>query len=175
SRIRPIPLGSDIANANVARDHLWITPEESLAMQTSSVVPTSLITRLCRFHLIDNIRGEPDAWNVGDFKTTVFTLETERDGAKLLRGAYKMEKPNGKLGIEGAVLFKLTWDRAGKLKLEGYSESSAWGAGQWTGTPPPGKFKVVQAYVTVDDAMSKVVPPQFITYGKEYFASGQSH
>lgn len=169
TRILPVPVGSDIANQNVARDHMWITPEESLLMRTTDQVPSSLVTRLCRFHLIDNVRGEPDAWTLSEVKTREFSLLPEGRG-KLLRGTYSMQKPSGKLGFEGAVLFRLSWDATGKMSFEGYGESTAWGAGTWTGTPPAGRFKVVQAYVTVNDAMAKVVPPQFIVFGNEYFA-----
>ncbi|MEQ1823422.1 MAG: hypothetical protein ABL949_13010 [Fimbriimonadaceae bacterium] len=170
SRIRPVPVGSDIANANVARDHLWITPEESATMRASDLVPPTLITRMCRFHFIDNVRGEPDPWLTSEILKKEFKLKPLSTRAKQLTVSFKMEKPGSKLGVEGSALFKLEWNQRGELQFEGIVEATAWGAGQWTGTPPTGRFRLVQAYMTVDDAMAKVVPPQFIVFGNEYFA-----
>src|SRR6185436_18716567 len=83
TRIDPLPagLGADDLNRSVGRDHLWILKDEVQAIvnalkdSAEAPLPAALAKRLAQFHLIDNVRGEPDMWESkhilkGDFKLT---------------------------------------------------------------------------------------------------------
>jgi hypothetical protein len=69
--------GGDMA----ARDFLWINAQElaQLAPARPEVnatypLPAAIAARLCRFHLIDNTRGEPEFWTRAEIVRSEFTL-----------------------------------------------------------------------------------------------------
>ncbi|MGL4554737.1 MAG: hypothetical protein ACRC33_26520, partial [Gemmataceae bacterium] len=52
-----------------ARDHVWLRKDEvedlipeRPKVGASVTVPEAVVRRLCRYHLVDNTRGEPDYW-----------------------------------------------------------------------------------------------------------------
>ena len=45
----------------LSRDNLWITAEEHKALASGNV-PSKLMERIARFHLVDSTRGEPSMW-----------------------------------------------------------------------------------------------------------------
>lgn len=158
ARVRPIPAGCDPANENVARDHLWI-PAEELKSLRDGKFPDSLAMRLCRFHLVDNVRGEPNHWRQDEVVKRDFKVAA--DGT--LTGSFSMVTADGGRGIEGSF--------TGRLVAEGFrafATATAWGAGTYTPSPPEGKFPMVFAFVVADDEYSRAVAPQAAFYGREY-------
>src|SRR5262245_14240813 len=72
-----------------ARDHLWLTADEGKSLVKNDkvghaeAIPERIAYRLARFHLIDNTRGEPPAWNRGDVRKQdlKITLIDANDGS----------------------------------------------------------------------------------------------
>jgi len=69
-------------NAALSRDHLWITASEVSALVPRQIkvgltypVPPSLAARIARFHLTDNIRGEPPMWKTHEIRALRMNLE----------------------------------------------------------------------------------------------------
>ncbi|HMS55897.1 MAG TPA: hypothetical protein PKA27_10895 [Fimbriimonadaceae bacterium] len=155
TRIRPVPTGSDTSNETVAQDHLWIRRSELETLNTGKL-PDSVLWRIARFHLVDNVRGEPNHWGTGEVK------EARADGLKV---SFKMATADTKRGFEGNLELAVKGD-----SVRGFGEATAWGAGTYTPNPPPGKFKVVFAFTTVNDEVARVVAPQAAFYGNEYWA-----
>src|SRR5687768_11001757 len=64
ARIRPLPEGCSDLNKGIARDHFWIYPSEVKEMYRLTEhglnepipLPRSVVARLTRFHLVDNVR-----------------------------------------------------------------------------------------------------------------------
>lgn len=154
TRIRPVPAGADSSNETVAQDHLWLRKSELEVLKTGKV-PDAVLWRIGRFHMVDNVRGEPNHWGVSEVK------EATANGLRL---AFKMGAADAKRGLEGNLDLATTRDA-----VKGYGEATAWGAGTYTPNPPAGKFKVVFAFTTVNDEVSKVVAPQAAFYGNEYW------
>jgi len=70
-----------VGGDKAARDHLWITADEVRALAPAKTavgfryaMPEKVATRLARFHLVDNTRGEPAAWERGQVRAKRFTL-----------------------------------------------------------------------------------------------------
>jgi hypothetical protein len=67
-----------------ARDHLWLTESEwrSLVPATAKKrdqfpLADKIAERICRFHLLDNTRGEPPLWGREEVRSRKFTLTVE--------------------------------------------------------------------------------------------------
>lgn len=157
SRIKPVPPGCDASNENLQRDHFWILAPEIEAWRKGAV-PDSLVLRLCRFALVDAIRGEPDFWRIDQIRARSFSVE-----GSLLKGTFAMQTPDGKRGLTGSI--ELQFAKDGGIK--GFAETTAWGAGTYTPNPPAGKFPLKFAFVMAPKA-ADTVAPQAAMFGREY-------
>lgn len=169
SRISPVPEGCDAANENVARDHLWLLAEEQAAFAQGKI-PENFIKRLCRFNLVDNIRGEPDHWKKNEVTISKFDLSDQGNGVFRLKGEFAMKTANDSRGVEGDLTAEIRVSKGKVVELKAYGETKAWGASTYAPNPPQGKFPLHFAIVTVSDTMSKVVAPQAVFFGNEYFS-----
>jgi len=195
SRITPLPAGLDELhrrrNGQLGRDHLWLLKSDAAEMLSrlkaakEADAPPALSTRLCRFHLTDNVRGESDLWGPEDVKKRSFTVaklaETETAMTVRLTGSYAMlmtgikvegRPKKSEMGLEGTIEGILELDKAkgtfsgGKL----YASATGWGASTFTPDEPPGKFPVKFAMVVATDAVSRQVAPQGImNSGREQY------
>lgn len=76
-----------------ARDFLWLDAADVKALAAirgdagqSAPLPAALARRILRFHLVDNTRGEPEAWKPGEIRSSDWTVTVEaatRDGTTL--------------------------------------------------------------------------------------------
>ncbi len=166
SRIRPAPAGCDPGNENLQRDHYWILPSEIESLSNGSV-PESLALRLCRFALVDAVRGEPDFWKPGELVRRSFRIERPASGRMRLLGSFSMATADRRRGLEGGLEAELRIIGDRLAAFRGYAEGTAWGEGTYTPGAPPGKFPIKFAFVLAprDGA---TVAPQAAMYGREY-------
>lgn len=164
TRIKPIPLGCDSSNANVAREHLWILPEEARALSEGQF-PAALGTRLCRFVLVDNVRGEPDFWRTAEVRKAEFSIKKG-----VLSGTFAMSTADGKRGLEGKLEGVVAVSGTAVTSFKAYGTATAWGAGTYTPNPPESRFPLVFAFVSARDELAKAVAPQGALWGREYLA-----
>lgn len=173
SRIRPVPANSDDTNNSVGRDHLWILAEEAkqIAAHTGQAqfsLPSSLVARLVRYHLIDNVRGEPDAWNPDEVKRALFTARMVADSGAVktyeFHGDFAQRTSDNGRGIEGAIdgRFEISKSENRASHFRAFAKAIAWGSGRYTQGAPAGRFGMVFALIDVNDTISKVVPPEFM-------------
>jgi hypothetical protein len=177
ARIKPVPEGCDGSNSNLARDHFWIYKsdvEQFVGKTTKFAMPTALMNRLIRYHLVDNIRGEPVFWSQQEVKRAAFTVTPKGHNVFGFAGTYSMATADNSRGLEGRLDGELRIDaakmEAGNFKA--YGEAKAWGAGPYTPKPPPGKFPIVFALVSVNDDIAKATPPQAAAYGDYDYKKG---
>lgn len=172
ARIRPIPDGCADSNRRVSRDHLWIGVDEVATLRKGQV-PDTLLGRIARFHLVDNIRGEPDMWNVGEVRRLEVSKVTVEGDTIRFEGLFALGSADGKRGYEGRLEVEARTDDTNRIvRFRGFASGQAWGAGTWTPGAPDGKFGLVIAMVDADDGIAKVVPPQGINWGREYWNPG---
>lgn len=181
SRIPQLPADVSILNHSVGRDHIWLLRSEVREILQSATevnkkvpLPATLTHRLVRFHLVDNVRGEPDFWKPEEISKATFELSLlKRDATKAtfsLRGLFEQATSDQKRGIIGLLQGEFVVDTASEKvsRFRGFAESKAWGAGTYTPSPPPGRFILRFAILETSDPHSKIVPPQGLLAGDEY-------
>jgi hypothetical protein len=141
-----------------ARDHLWVTAEESRSLVPdrpaageSFPLPAAIAERLLRFHLIDNTRGEPPMWRREDIRaqslklTVVASDGTQArlrlDGHALLATAADPKQADR--GYDVHLLGYIDVDRAsGRVeRFEVAALGEHWGDGPYTRNARPGRAR----------------------------------
>ncbi len=181
SRIRPLPAGADRLNASVGRDFLWIRADE-IASLVAGQFPSSLGRRLTRYHLLDNVRGEPDWWAAEHVRQADFQARATSSGSLLevrVGGTFRIEAPAGRRGygrrqlpasgfsgqLEGFILYDKMNRRVHSLKW--IAEGQAWGEGTFTEKAPKGRFPLKVAFVLADDEAARTIAPQGMTNSEQ--------
>jgi hypothetical protein len=184
SRIDPLPVETPAKSLNrgVGRDHLWVLKGEvdeivaSLRRADEAEAPSALSRRIVRFHLIDNVRGEPDLWLSENVKQRSFRVarvaETPETLTVAVTGSYAMLMPPGvrvegrrsvpEMGLEGTLRGLLAIDKGrGSLRsARVFATAKAWGQSTFTRGAPKGKFPIKFAMVLADDPLSRQIAPQ---------------
>ena len=166
------------------RDHLWLTREEWRALLPAEwkagaryPVPPAVTDRLLRFHLVDNVRGEPTFWAPGDIRQADLTLRVEdaQAGRLLLEGTARMQQGEAR-GYEARVQGRLTYDpvQARLTRFDLLAWGDAWGEGTYTRGAPPGRFPLVIAASLAGSAGADQVPPQGCRDASSYFGTGRA-
>jgi len=180
----PPPAGVEwTPNRATGRDHLWMTAEELRTFLPSRwengaayLMPRAVGMRLVRFHLVDNVRGEPDMWTEADVQQAELRLRVEdaASGRLRLEGSVKMQR-EGRRGYEARVQGYLTYDRKTErfTRFDLLSWGEAWGEGTYTGGAPPGRFPLVIAASLAGDTPGDRIPPQASRNLRDYFATGR--
>ena len=139
----------------VSRDNLWITEEEHDALLKGSIL-RKLRTRIARYHLVDNTRGEPDMWKQEEIRDVQLTLANG-----VITGSAHLETEDGARGyianLRGKV--EVTDDRVTNLTLVAHGD--CWGEGRFTGGAPKGKFPLAVTFRLADGSdTADAIPPQ---------------
>lgn len=167
-------LGGDRA----ARDHLWLTAvdiQSLLAGATrpgvSFAMPSNIAARIARFHLLDNTRGEPPAWQQNEIRANEMTLTVETvttdkvimrlTGAVLL--ADQANASTAKRGFEVRLLGHIAIDRQKKslVRFDVVAVGDHWGEATFTRNARPGRKPLGVAFELASDSPLDKVPPQF--------------
>lgn len=130
-------------------------------------MPDSLAMRLCRFALVDAIRGEPDFWRTEEIRSKKIEVTKNSKGDYLLKGNYAIRTADDKRGLEGAFEAELKIIDNKISAFKGFADSTAWGQGTYTPGAPSGKFPIKFAFLLAP-ATKDVVAPQAAMYGREY-------
>lgn len=182
SRILPLPENAPEKNRSIGRDHFWIFPADIAAIQSAEPqefpMPKEMAMRLARFHLLDNVRGEPNRWRYNNIRTLEITMKRVQPGQYTFSGLFKMTNMEGQGGSEKGIAGMIE----GYLKLNGqsgimkkpgvvftaFAQGHAWGDHANTNGAPTGKYPIKMAFQTVDDEIGLAVPPQQSYFWKEY-------
>jgi hypothetical protein len=183
------PGGQWTPNRAVGRDHLWLTREEAIALRppawhAGSVypVPPAIATRLVRFHLVDNVRGEPDHWRPEQIREALLSL-TVADAAAgrvELSGTAQLAAPATaratSRGYDARLQGTLVWDRKRSrlTRCDLLAWGEAWGEGTYTGGAPPGRFPLLIALSLAGNAPVDRVAPQGSRSVAEYLGTGRA-
>lgn len=165
-------------NQATGRDHVWLTAEEVAALRPRQwrageryKAPPSLVARLVRFHLVDNVRGEPPMWRPDEVKSASLNLIVDDPAAGRVRleGAAGLSSPENR-GYDARIQGYLTFDReAGTVKgLDLLAWGEAWGQGPYTRNAPKGRFPLVIAMSKAGNSPADQTPPQAAREIREY-------
>ncbi len=123
-----------ILQSSHGRDHFWIRQDE-VASLSEGIVPDSLLSRMARFHLVDNTRGEPPMWRADQIRSANAVL---RDGR--LVGSVRLETTRLRRGY-AASLFGLVDVEGGVVtKFDVVARGLAWGRGYYNSGAPRGRY-----------------------------------
>jgi hypothetical protein len=142
------------AQQALGRDHLWLRKDE-VADLARGKLPESVKTRIVRYHLIDNTRGEPPLWSPDEVKRLEMTLKDGR-----LTGSVELTTKSGKRGYR-AKLFGRVKVEDGKLtRFDVVVKGDFWGEGSFTRAAPPGEFPLAIAFTlaTGTSAADRALP-----------------
>ena len=135
-------------------DHLWARKDEVEALARGEF-PESLKTRLVRFHLVDNTRGEPPFWRADEVRKAELVLKDGR-----LTGSVHLETKAGDRGFRAEVLGFVTVEGGKVTRFDTVVRGEFWGEGAFTRNAPKGKFPFAVALVlTSKDDPGRNVPP----------------
>lgn len=144
----------EIFQRAVSRDNLWILEEELKALAKDDM-PLALARRIARFHFTDSTRGQPTSWALDEVRNIEITVN---DG--IISGKFHIESADGSRGFTGTVSGKLGFDSGELSEFEMVAKGDYWGAGQYTLTPPSGKFPILIAFLKADgNDPSDTIPP----------------
>jgi hypothetical protein len=168
TRIKPLPADCDVLNHSVGRDHVWIYPSDLAQMEGKTGkfdMPASMANRLARYHLVDNVRGEPAFWSASEVKKASFQMWPKKGGIVAFSGTYSMATADNARGLRGTLEGEMRISAGKVSRFRAYGEARAWGAGPYTPRPPKGEFPLVFAFIDVKDEFAQVTPPQAAAYG----------
>jgi hypothetical protein len=178
SRIVPLPLGADVRNTSIGRDHYWIFAEDVADIKSSKgttvPMPAKMALRMARFHLVDNVRGEPNRWRYNNARVLDIKMTKVSALEYSFEGLYKLTNLEAHGGAEKGIAGRLTGiiildaSQMRATRFEAYAEGYAWGDHENTSGAPPGKFPIKIAFRSVDDEISRSVPPQQSYFWDEY-------
>lgn len=158
-------------NHATGRDHMWLTRAEWRALRPREwknghayPVPPVVAQRLVRFHLTDNVRGEPPMWRRDEVRQADLKLVVEdaASGRLRLEGVARLQTHSADRGydarLQGMLQIDRREDRVKQLDVLAWGE--AWGQGRFTGGAPAGKFPLLVAFSLAGNAPIDRVPPQ---------------
>ncbi len=144
-----------IFQSALSRDNLWVTASEHQALVRGEF-PRSLQTRMARFHLVDNTRGEPPMWSEKEIRNIDMQI---RDGQ--VTGTAHLETAQGKRGFEPSMLGVVEVDQGAVVRFDMVAKGDFWGAGPYTGGAPAGRFPLAISFTLADGSdLADRLPPQ---------------
>ena len=144
-----------IFQAALSRDNLWISAAEHQALARGEF-PPSLATRLVRFHLVDNTRGEPPMWQPEEIESSAFEL---KEG--VVTGSVRLRTANGDRSYDARVRGHIEAREGVVTRFDLVAFGDFSGRGPFTPNPPPGAFPLAIAFSLADGAdTADGIPPQ---------------
>jgi hypothetical protein len=173
-----------------SRDHLWLTEAEwkSLIPKSAKVgerspLPPAIVSRILRFHLIDNTRGEPPMWRREDVRKGELLLVVESatpekvtlrlEGVALLATDANVDK--AKRGYDARLLGYIDYDAAKPriTRFDVVAVGDHWGEGNFTRGAREGRKPMGVAFeLATGGKPGDLVPPQAAREVRAYFRAG---
>jgi hypothetical protein len=167
--------------ADAALGHLWIQQSEwtdfsnkmsQLKVGQKLPFPKRITTRIARFHLADNTRGEGPAWKNDEVKTAEIYLTKAAKGYQVV-GSFKLETKNKSRTFSGSLQGVLELEKGSAVRPKSwqmtvYGKHS--GEGKYTKNARPGAQPLAFSFEFLSDPKSlDLVPPQHMRWQKGYW------
>ena len=144
-----------IFQESIGRDNLWVRPDEHKAL-VAGQFPKSVLSRIARYHLVDNTRGEPPMWNHAEIQR----MDSQFEGGKL-RATIHLATKSGARAYR-AELLGFVESKDGKItRFDIVSHGDFQGHGPYTSNAPKGWFPFAVAFTMADmKDVADRIPPQ---------------
>lgn len=160
-------------NNGIGRDYLWMSKDEVTALRKGQL-SEAWLGRILRFHLLDNVRGEPDPWSADNVELAQFESpnvdRSEEQTVVSFTGQFRM-RANAterlpERGYEGTLEGQITFGPKGALTdLKILATGEAWGRSRYTPGSPDGRFPLKIAFVNATQPRHREVPPGMYFFG----------
>ena len=108
------------------QDMVWFTKAEAIALATPGHSRAAILSRFVRTHLIDNVRGQTEAFEPGDVTESLMHFETVGQDASnrhiKITGSFRNDRPGERAyddvpaelprGTDGKILGQATFDES---------------------------------------------------------------
>lgn len=167
--------------ADAALGHLWIKQSEwaeftkgmsLLKVGQKLPFPKRLTTRIAKFHLVDNTRGEGPAWKKDEIKTAELYLTKAPKGYGVV-GKFKLETKDKTRAFSGVLRGVLILERGSAFRpaswnMTVYGKHS--GEGRYTRNARPGAQPLAFTFGFLSKPKPlDLVPPQHMRWQKGYW------
>ena len=155
-------LWQKIYQSAVSRDNLWLTEVEHREL-IQGTIPDRVSSRIARYHLVDNTRGEPPMWRADEIRSMRLDIEpAPRDShSRTIVGDFHLETRDGSRGFTGAIRGILEHDGKHVTRCDFVAKGDFHGEGQYTGNAPEGKFPFVVSFELADRSdIADQIPPE---------------
>ena len=144
-----------IFQESIGRDNLWIRADEHKAL-VAGELPKSVLSRIARYHLVDNTRGEPPMWDHAEIRR----LDSQFEDGKF-RATVHLETKSGARAYRTELL-GFVESKDGKVtRFDVVSRGEFRGEGPYTSNAPKGWFPFAVAFKLADGKdVADGVPPQ---------------
>lgn len=144
-----------IFQTSLSRDNLWVTRREHEAL-TRGMIPATLQSRIARYHLVDNTRGEPPMWRPQEIRR----LDMKLAGGKL-SGRVQLATADGRRRYTANLLGTVEVKKGRVVRFDVVALGQFRGEGRFTRGAPKGDFPLAVAFSLADGTdVADGVPPQ---------------
>ncbi len=139
----------------IGRDNLWLDGEEHRALARGDL-PTKLLHRIARFHLVDNTRGEPPMWKPDEVRVIDVELKDGR-----LHGNVELATADGSRSYRAQLLGFVRTEKDRVVAFDLVADGWFRGEGQYTRNAPEGEFPFAVSFRLADGTdAADAIPPQ---------------
>lgn len=187
SRISPVPAGSNELNYGIGKDHYWILANEVKQIASPAHddgrtfwLPSPMVARMARYHIIDNVRGQPDMWKGSEIKKAQlyarFVGSNQSKKCYELHGEFSQVTEDGRRGLNISIdgRFEVPMGQTRLARFRAFGSGQAWGVSRFTEGAPTGRFPLLIAMVEVDDEIAKVVPPEAMGEWADWYVNPEA-
>ncbi|MDP7033835.1 MAG: hypothetical protein QF752_05035 [Planctomycetota bacterium] len=163
-------------------DHLWLTERDTRLLDPRQRkvgerwhAPLYLARRIARFHLVDNVRGEPDHYGQKDVAKARLELEVLSRNEEVveiqIEGSFRMAKAGPyPTRFDGRLDGRIVYNTQSRkwIRFDLLAQGISTGRGRYTPGAPDGTFKLAVAFEIPPDDFAVKIPPQGMRHRDQY-------
>ena len=144
-----------IFQESTGRDNLWIRADEHKAL-VAGTFSESLLSRLSRYHLVDNTRGEPPMWE----RSEIRRMDSQFENGQL-KATIHLATKSGDRSYQTELLGFIESKGGKVIRFDVVSRGSFRGEGRYTQRAPKGNFPFAVAFTLASGKdVADRIPPQ---------------
>ena len=144
-----------IFQTSLSRDNLWVTAQEHKQLVAGEVAD-SLATRIARYHLVDNTRGEPPMWRTSEIRSSKYSIVNGK-----LTGRVELSTESGDRSYSCDLLGTIEHDGTAITRFDVVALGQFSGEGRYTRNAPKKPFPLGISFTLSDGTdLADGIPPQ---------------
>lgn len=174
SRILPLPANSTISERSVGRDHMWIMRREveEILAQSGGLdgfeLPRSLVARMVRFHLLNNVENIMPAFSEKQVRRAMFKAKKKSVQGDILTYSFTGDYSSyaaprsddaGEGSMEGTLAGEFDLDKKSKMIVRFRAYGEALSLGRNDSMIKTRKYPVSIVMVEANDKIGRTVIP----------------